>query len=170
MRAGKNWRFCVGFTHSILDTRMRIAKVAALDNNSAQACSSVGEHHLDTVGVGGSIPPMPTIKNRTLRGSCSTPAIERHRAKPASAHAIKNRTLGGSCSTPAIERRRAKPASAHHAAYVVRRGGETRAIHSAECYSPQPLLPQCPLSTLLRSAASTSVSGGYPRSETMNRE
>jgi hypothetical protein len=133
---------------------------------------------------------MPTIKNRTLRGSCSTPAIERHRAKPASAHAIKNRTLGGSCSTPAIERRRAKPAcahainnrtlrgsrrrakaaSAHRAAYVVRRGGETRAIHSAECYSPQPLLPQCPLSTLLRSAASTSVSGGYPRSETMNRE
>jgi hypothetical protein len=34
--------------------------VAALDINNAQACSSVEEHYLDTVGVGGSIPPMPT--------------------------------------------------------------------------------------------------------------
>jgi hypothetical protein len=109
------------------------------------------------------------IKNRTLGGSCSTPAIERRRAKPACAHAIKNRTLGGSCSTPAIERRRAKPACAH-ASHFLRPNGESRAIHGAECYSPQPLLAQCPLSTLLRSAASTSVSGGYPRSETMNRE
>ena len=45
---------------SPLDSSPRIAKVAALDQNTAQACSSVGEHYLDTVGVGGSIPPMPT--------------------------------------------------------------------------------------------------------------
>jgi hypothetical protein len=45
---------------SPLDTAFRIAKVAALDKNTVQACSSVGEHYLDTVGVGGSIPPMPT--------------------------------------------------------------------------------------------------------------
>ena len=44
----------------ILDTGAWIAKVAALDINNAQARSSVGEHYLDTVGVGGSIPPVPT--------------------------------------------------------------------------------------------------------------
>ena len=52
------------FGDSILDTRIRIAKVAALDKNTAQACSSVVEHYLDTVGVGGSIPPMPTSFRR----------------------------------------------------------------------------------------------------------
>ena len=60
----------LSFSASPLDTSPRIAKVAALDQNTAQARSSVGEHYLDTVGVGGSIPPVPT---RTLQGSHPSP-------------------------------------------------------------------------------------------------
>ena len=61
-----------------LDTSPRIAKVAGLDKNNAQACSSVGEHYLDTVGVGGSIPPMPTdLSSRGLerQGAECYPAL-----------------------------------------------------------------------------------------------
>ena len=132
---------------------MRIAKVAALDNNSAQACSSVGEHHLDTVGVGGSIPPMPTIKKRTLGGSFSTPAIERCRAKPASAHAKK----AGPSDYPVRPLQKGG-------------GSESRAIHSAGCYSAQPLNPQRSTRTLLRFAVPASTRGEFLLSETMNRE
>jgi hypothetical protein len=41
-------------------------------NGDSQARSSVEEHHLDTVGVGGSIPPVPTglYPARTVRGLC----------------------------------------------------------------------------------------------------
>ena len=59
------WR--VRFDDSFLDTGLRIAKVAALDQTNAQARSSVGEHYLDTVGVGGSIPPVPTSFHRESR-------------------------------------------------------------------------------------------------------
>gem|GEM_PF-3326931 len=36
---------------------------------AVQARSSVGEHYLDTVGVGGSIPPVPTIMHPISRGN-----------------------------------------------------------------------------------------------------
>jgi hypothetical protein len=60
---------------SPLDSSPWIAKVAALDKNTTQACSSVGEHYLDTVGVGGSIPPMPT-------NPWSRPGARCYRAEP----------------------------------------------------------------------------------------
>jgi hypothetical protein len=52
-----------------------------------------------------------------------------------------------------------------------REGWESRAIHSAECYPAQPLLPNLPTaSTFLRTVALLSASDGPSRSETMNRE
>jgi hypothetical protein len=47
--------------HSLLDTTVAVANVARLNQTELQARSSVVEHYLDTVGVGGSIPPVPTI-------------------------------------------------------------------------------------------------------------
>jgi hypothetical protein len=66
----------------LLDRVVEIAKVAALDNN-AQARSSVGEHYLDTVGVGGSIPPVPTTPESAADGllGSTLPSSSESRAK-----------------------------------------------------------------------------------------
>ncbi len=54
-----------------LDYSVAVANVARLNQTDLQARSSVGEHYLDTVGVGGSIPPVPTIP---VRGSAPSVA------------------------------------------------------------------------------------------------
>ncbi len=45
---------------------------------ASQARSSVGEHYLDTVGVGGSIPPVPTASNRKHRFYTDEPEEDPH--------------------------------------------------------------------------------------------
>ena len=92
-----------------LDTWARLAKVAALDNDTAQACSSVGEHYLDTVGVGGSIPPMPT--NRVGSRPASLAAHLRGRG----------------------------PSQGSHLDAAERGNGKSRALLGLECYPAQPL-------------------------------
>ncbi len=104
---------------SFLDTGFRIAKVAALDQKNAQARSSVVEHYLDTVGVGGSIPPVPT---RTL-GDSFPKVFGNFRCE--------------SC--------RALPANGFPGWHFARRSArrpsrESRATRAAGCYPTQPLI------------------------------
>jgi hypothetical protein len=68
-----------------LDLRTAIVKVRGL-NGVLQARSSVEEHHLDTVGVGSSILPVPTTVSGTLKGS-QAPRDGTRRAEPVAPHA-----------------------------------------------------------------------------------
>ena len=83
-----------------------------IGSEKSQARSSVVEHYLDTVGVGGSIPPVPTSTDGNPGRVPKPSRDELRRAKLAFAHAIDGNPA--TVSTPSRdELRRAKLAFAH---------------------------------------------------------
>jgi hypothetical protein len=71
----------------------RIKIGVGIVREKTQARSSVVEHYLDTVGVGGSIPPVPTSSDGNPGRVPKPSRDELRRAKLASAHAIDGNPL-----------------------------------------------------------------------------
>src|SRR3954454_21340682 len=71
----------------------RIEIGVGIVREKTQARSSVVEHSLDTVGVGGSIPPVPTSLDGNPERVPKPSREELRRAKLASAHAIDGNPL-----------------------------------------------------------------------------